>query len=826
MLDPFLCTLSILVALRHCVGYGATYTRGSYGESVNGHGGMGQNKSGIMGNGQAMTMQPWPTPSPVPVPSPSPPPSYEARAIDAYLPSINGKPFTHGLSGNLSAGLTVALINVPLSLALAVASASTPQHGMMAAIWGGLMAAIVGGCQYNIQGPTGALSGILSRYALMFGVGVLPVLSVSSGLVMLLVYVFHLDRYVTFLPSSVIHGFTLGVAILIAGGQIGAAFGLPPISATPHFLENVWNNMELISQGHTHWHSFILFMTMWLALFILVKKVPGVPWMVPIAGMGVIIGYLGEHGDGWRVTTLKDKYGDLSLSIMSPAPLWSSVSSSLSTSVGRGSALDLLTGSVSVAFVGVLESLISGKIADGMTKTSMHQRQEVLAVSMANLAAGWTGGMPVTAALARTALSIRSGANSKLAGIFNAAFTFLIALFCLPLFGYLPLCVVASLLFQVSCGMVEAKHLLHSWSLDSVAFWLTLVCASLCLIFDPTVAIVVGAVLGLLRNAENLARGYSEMTLTRDFTTGLTIDTTTEEKQEQEQEETASRWTWTTTVEGHGQMQGQRQDGNWRLSQLHNIWCKIKRLFTRSQPYTQIPHDQPWPEVQVVMPPSNMDGRSTGTGTGTGTSTSVSISSIAGSVGGVVSDAGTVVYRVIGDLTYISAIKHSQRLKKLDSQKNVIVSFRFCYYVDMDGMDELENTLLHLECLNPHRLILLCGIHRGGLVDSLFSKTTWYQHLYVRRARVFDNVQHAVTFVRTRHDDANMQTTQTTSAGRNAYDLHHQSDCHVEDAPTPVDSSASDSASASASASASDCASLRHLPQLPARKLTMDAEIS
>ena len=132
-------------------------------------------------------------------------------------------------------------------------------------------------------------------------------------------------------------------------------------------------------------------------------------------------------------------------------------------------------------------------------------------LALANLSCGVAGGLPATAALARTALNIRSGATSRLAGIINALATGGIASLLLQFFTHLPLCVVAALLFQVAIGMIEKKHLLHAYHMDKSAFRSTVLVAFLCLLFDPTVALVLGAVLGLLRSAEQLARGYSEV---------------------------------------------------------------------------------------------------------------------------------------------------------------------------------------------------------------------------------------------------------------------------------------------------------------------------
>jgi hypothetical protein len=127
--------------------------------------------------------------------------NYRPHMADRFLPSFRNRPFTHHLGRNITAALTVALINVPLSLSLAVASAATPQMGMISAIWAALFAAVLGGSQFNIVGPTGALSGILARYVLLWGPGCLPILAITSGMITLLVFLFNWDRYVTFLPS-------------------------------------------------------------------------------------------------------------------------------------------------------------------------------------------------------------------------------------------------------------------------------------------------------------------------------------------------------------------------------------------------------------------------------------------------------------------------------------------------------------------------------------------------------------------------------------------------------------------------------------------------
>ena len=123
------------------------------------------------------------------------------------------------IKNNIKSGLTVALISIPLSVSLAVASNASPLIGIITAIWAGLVAAIFGGSHFNIVGPTGALSGIIATYVIVHGLGGLPVLSVVTGVIVLVAYFLKLERYLVLIPSSVIHGFTLGVAFIIGLNQ-------------------------------------------------------------------------------------------------------------------------------------------------------------------------------------------------------------------------------------------------------------------------------------------------------------------------------------------------------------------------------------------------------------------------------------------------------------------------------------------------------------------------------------------------------------------------------------------------------------------------------
>ena len=156
--------------------------------------------------------------------------------------------FAVNLKNNWKSGITVSLVSIPLSISLAVAANATPLMGIITAIWAGLLASILGGSNFNVVGPTGALSGILAIFAISHGAGALPSLAIVTGLIIIIFFVFHLEKYIILIPSSVIHGFTLGVAFIIGLNQINFALGLKDLSAHEHYIQNVFESLKNIGQ--------------------------------------------------------------------------------------------------------------------------------------------------------------------------------------------------------------------------------------------------------------------------------------------------------------------------------------------------------------------------------------------------------------------------------------------------------------------------------------------------------------------------------------------------------------------------------------------------
>jgi hypothetical protein len=318
-----------------------------------------------------------------------------------------GRPLLHEIKNNLKSGITVSLVNIPLSISLAIAGGSNPVAGIVTAFWAGIIAALCGGSHYNIVGPTGALSGVLMAASSKYGEAILPFLSITAGLLCFLVWIFNIDRYVMFIPSSVIHGFTLGVAFIIGLNQLNSAFGLTNVPKSEFFLGGVYQT--LIHIPETKPWSFPFFLVNFIVLFALLRKWPKVPWAIVIAFVGIAIG-MGIDYDVIPIDleTLQDRFPSLELSLVAVPKFKPELFS-----------IEMFSETFTVAFIAILETLISARIADGMTKTKHNQRREVLGVAMANIFCGALGGIPATAALARTALNIKSGATSRISAVIN-----------------------------------------------------------------------------------------------------------------------------------------------------------------------------------------------------------------------------------------------------------------------------------------------------------------------------------------------------------------------------------------------------------------------
>lgn len=402
------------------------------------------------------------------------------------------------IAQNWRSGLTVALISIPLSISLAVASGARPEMGLITAIWAGLIASIFGGSQYNIVGPAGALSAALAAFSISEGMELLPTLAIVTGVFIFIAYLFKLERYLVLVPGAVMHGFSLGVGVIIGLGQLNFAFGLKNIPKHEHFLENVKETFMHI--GQTQFGTFAVFLLFLIALFILVKLVPKIPGAILLTPFGILLGYLSQSGKiGLSIETLSQKFPNTDISIFNIPEFHFSPT--------------IITAALGIAFIAILETLVSAKIGDIVTNTKFNRRKEVFGLSLANIGSGLFGGLPATGVFVRTGLNIRSGATHKTSQGINAVSVALISVFLFKYFQYIPMAVIASILVFASIRMVEKKHLKEMWQFSRRDFWLAMVTALTMITIDTVVGIIVGSLLALLFFVEHLSKGQFEMTV-------------------------------------------------------------------------------------------------------------------------------------------------------------------------------------------------------------------------------------------------------------------------------------------------------------------------
>ncbi|KKQ32714.1 MAG: Sulfate permease [candidate division TM6 bacterium GW2011_GWF2_37_49] len=397
---------------------------------------------------------------------------------------------------NWKSGLAVSLVSIPLSISLAIASRATPIEGVITAIWAGFMASIFGGSNYNIIGPTGALSGILTTYAIIHGHGTLSTLAIMSGIIIFIAYFFKLEKYLIFVPSSTINGFVLGISFIIVLNQMNFALGLSNLPQNESFISNILESIKNI--GHGSSATFLIFIIFVAALFAILKKMPSIPGAIIISPFGILLGYLSTKNIiPFHLQTLETKFGEITPQFF--------VFPSLKFIPA------LILPAFTIALISILETMISARIADGITKTKHGKQKEMLGLSLANITCGLAGGIPATAALARTTLNISSGATNKISASISSIFTILISFLLLGYFKFMPLAVVAAILTVVGIRMIEREHFVRMYKIDKKNFILAIIVALVTIFEDPIIGILLGVTLSMLIFMQKISHGQFEL---------------------------------------------------------------------------------------------------------------------------------------------------------------------------------------------------------------------------------------------------------------------------------------------------------------------------
>lgn len=412
------------------------------------------------------------------------------------------------LRADLFAGLTIGIIALPLSMALAIAAGVPPQHGLYTAIVAGIVISLSGGSRFNVSGPTAAFVVILVPITAKFGLGGLLLSGLLAGIILMVMGFARLGTLVQVVPYPVIVGFTSGIAAVIATLQIKDLFGLGVLSAGESYLENLHTLVQALP--HFHWQDLAIGLLTLAVLIVWGRRQSRVPAHLLALLVGTLaawlLGLLDNHFDvatlGSRFPYALDGITGHGIPPVLPVFVWpwelpdqSGAPIGLSFELIRA----LLGSAFAIAILGALESLLCATVADGMTGTRHDPNDELIAQGLGNLVAPFFGGIPATAALARTAANIRAGAVSPLSSVVHALFIVVAILLLAPWLAWIPMASMAALLLMVAWNMAEARHFLRIVRIAPRSDVLTLLtCFALTVLVDMEVAVAVGMGLAAL----------------------------------------------------------------------------------------------------------------------------------------------------------------------------------------------------------------------------------------------------------------------------------------------------------------------------------------
>lgn len=379
------------------------------------------------------------------------------------------------------AGVTVAMVALPLSLAIAIASGADPGTGLVTAIIAGFMISALGGSRVQIGGPTGAFIVVVYGVIAAHGYDGLVIATLMAGVILLIAGFLRAGNLIRHIPEAVVNGFTIGIAIIIAASQLKDLFGLQVDNLPAEFLHKI----PALWEGRGSFNPAAFGIGLSTMLFIIFFHRIAPKWPSLIVAVGITSATVALAG--MPVETITDRFGALPSSLPMPSL----------PDVSLARLKELLPSALIIAFLAGVESLLSAMVADRMIGGDHRPNAELIAEGAANLGSGLFGGLPATGAIARTATNVKAGGKTPVAGIVHALTLLAILLFATGLAGQLALPALAGLLLLTAWNMSEPDkwrgYARLPWE-DRILLVLTLM---LTVLTDLTIAIGVGVALGL-----------------------------------------------------------------------------------------------------------------------------------------------------------------------------------------------------------------------------------------------------------------------------------------------------------------------------------------
>lgn len=342
---------------------------------------------------------------------------------------------------DLTAGIIVGIVALPLAIAFSIASGLPPERGLFTAITAGFCISLFGGSKVQIGGPTGAFAVIIYAAVNEFGYSGLVTATLMAGIMLILMGIFKMGGLIKFIPYTIITGFTAGIAVTIASGQIGDFFGLTLKELPSDFIGRI--QVYAGNFSAVNFYSLAIAVISLAVIFLwpkITKKIPGSLIVILLAS---IVNIILERTLGWHTETIGSRYGSIPASL--PLPSMPEISPSAITR--------LFPTAVSIAMLAAIESLLSASVADGMTGTKHDSNTELIAQGIANILSPIFGGIPATGAVARTATNIKNGGKTPVAGIIHSVTLLLIMLALGKFVLYIPMAAISAVLVSVAWNM-------------------------------------------------------------------------------------------------------------------------------------------------------------------------------------------------------------------------------------------------------------------------------------------------------------------------------------------------------------------------------------
>ncbi|MBQ7266216.1 MAG: STAS domain-containing protein [Firmicutes bacterium] len=406
---------------------------------------------------------------------------------------------------DIIAGLIVAIVALPLSIALAISSGVSPQVGLITAIFAGFVISFWGGSRVQIGGPTAAFVVIICGIIEAHGIDGLIISTILAGIFLVLFGVFKLGDVIKFIPFPITVGFTTGIAVTLFATQLNDFLGLNLSGLSSEFLPKCLayiQNLDKIDMPSL--------VTGLAAVAIIIgwgkinKKIPGS--LVALLVCTTAVYFLQKNGHFTQIQTIGTKFKDLNGTLPMPK-----IPDFVHANIPA-----LIQPALTIAILAGIESLLSAVVADGMTGDKHNSNQELIAQGLANILSALFGGLPATGAIARTATNVKNGGHTPIAGIVHAIVIFIIMLVAMPLAKLIPMSVLAAVLIVVSLNMCQFREFVeiaHTTKTDLCVLLLTFV---LTVIFDLVVAIEFGMVLAMFMFMKKMSDTFHINTVSKE----------------------------------------------------------------------------------------------------------------------------------------------------------------------------------------------------------------------------------------------------------------------------------------------------------------------